>query len=518
MEITLGRGWVGDDRSARPPYTRRPPREPRPPAARCAPSRSARRSPAPVAAGAVLLGCMALGLVGWFASDAGGHGTTRDAIRVGADGWLLAHGAHLHLPPARSPRPSPRSRSGSPCSALYVALPARASGPAAHVGRRGRPAASRSATVVLAGVYGVVALVMRGAGRDADRRAGPAAARSPAASRWPASAAAPGSCAGSARRRGLARPGARDALRAIAHGRGRGGAAAGRRRRRAAGRGRCCSTSARPRTCCPGCTPTPPAGCSTPLLVAAVAPNAVLLSGSYLLGPGFAVGTGTLVSPPAVVARPGAGVPAARRAARRRRHRRPGRRRWSRCRSLVAVVGGGAACQRRTRRSATRPGALRGLGSRRARPGCCSTCSSRSPAAPSAPAGWPTSAPPLRRHAGRTPSVALGVGGLRRRRRLPPGGSAGTPARASERRPVVASRRARPSPRLASSCSSPAPAPTCRRCSTPAPTRRTAPRWSPSAPTATASRGWRGPSGPASRRSCTGSKDHLDRERLGPRR
>ena len=58
------------------------------------------------------------------------------------------------------------------------------------------------------------------------------------------------------------------------------------------------------------------------VLVAAVAPNAVLLSGSYLLGPGFAIGTGTLVSPASVVlgpvpafpllaALPSAGTPAA---------------------------------------------------------------------------------------------------------------------------------------------------------------------------------------------------------------
>ena len=40
---------------------------------------------------------MGLSLVGWFASDAGGHGTTRDALRVATDGWLLAHGSHLHL-------------------------------------------------------------------------------------------------------------------------------------------------------------------------------------------------------------------------------------------------------------------------------------------------------------------------------------------------------------------------------------------------------------------------------------
>jgi hypothetical protein len=40
------------------------------------------------------------------------------------------------------------------------------------------------------------------------------------------------------------------------------------------------------------------------VLVAAVAPNAVLLSASYLVGPGFAVGAGTLVSPSAVVLGP----------------------------------------------------------------------------------------------------------------------------------------------------------------------------------------------------------------------
>jgi Family of unknown function (DUF6350) len=39
-------------------------------------------------------------------------------------------------------------------------------------------------------------------------------------------------------------------------------------------------------------------------LVAALAPNAVLLTGSYLLGPGFALGTGTLVSPAAVTLGP----------------------------------------------------------------------------------------------------------------------------------------------------------------------------------------------------------------------
>lgn len=47
------------------------------------------------AAGAVLLVCLAIGVVGWFLSDAGAHGTPRDGMRVGALGWLAAHGSGL---------------------------------------------------------------------------------------------------------------------------------------------------------------------------------------------------------------------------------------------------------------------------------------------------------------------------------------------------------------------------------------------------------------------------------------
>jgi hypothetical protein len=49
------------------------------------------------AAGAVLLVCMAIGVVGWFLTDAGAHGTPRDGLRVGALGWLLAHGSGIHV-------------------------------------------------------------------------------------------------------------------------------------------------------------------------------------------------------------------------------------------------------------------------------------------------------------------------------------------------------------------------------------------------------------------------------------
>ena len=37
--------------------------------------------------------CLALGVVGWFLADAGAHGTPSDGLRVGALGWLLAHGS-----------------------------------------------------------------------------------------------------------------------------------------------------------------------------------------------------------------------------------------------------------------------------------------------------------------------------------------------------------------------------------------------------------------------------------------
>ena len=93
------------------------------------------------------------------------------------------------------------------------------------------------------------------------------------------------------------------------------------------------------------------------LATMAVAPNAVLFGSAYLLGPGFAVGTGTLVSPERGRARAGAGVPAARRAA--RATGRPRRGRWALLALPVVagVVGAGA-----------RPARLPGHGVRLRRP------------------------------------------------------------------------------------------------------------------------------------------------------
>ena len=45
------------------------------------------------AAGTLLVVCLALGVTGWFLADAGSHGQPRDALQVGALAWLMAHGS-----------------------------------------------------------------------------------------------------------------------------------------------------------------------------------------------------------------------------------------------------------------------------------------------------------------------------------------------------------------------------------------------------------------------------------------
>jgi hypothetical protein len=47
------------------------------------------------AAVVTLVLCMAVAITGWFLADAGAHGDTRDALRVGADAWLVGHGSGL---------------------------------------------------------------------------------------------------------------------------------------------------------------------------------------------------------------------------------------------------------------------------------------------------------------------------------------------------------------------------------------------------------------------------------------
>jgi hypothetical protein len=49
------------------------------------------------AASTPLIVCLALGVIGWYVSDAGAHGTPRDGLRVGATGWLMGHGSGVHV-------------------------------------------------------------------------------------------------------------------------------------------------------------------------------------------------------------------------------------------------------------------------------------------------------------------------------------------------------------------------------------------------------------------------------------
>ncbi len=50
-----------------------------------------------LAALAPLLVLMAVGVVGWFVSDAGAHGQPSDGLRVGALAWLMAHGSGVQV-------------------------------------------------------------------------------------------------------------------------------------------------------------------------------------------------------------------------------------------------------------------------------------------------------------------------------------------------------------------------------------------------------------------------------------
>ncbi|HEX6150043.1 DUF6350 family protein, partial [Nocardioides sp.] len=50
-----------------------------------------------LAAGGLLVLCLGLAVTGWFLSDAASHGAPRDALRVGALGWLTGHGSGVRV-------------------------------------------------------------------------------------------------------------------------------------------------------------------------------------------------------------------------------------------------------------------------------------------------------------------------------------------------------------------------------------------------------------------------------------
>lgn len=247
------------------------------------------------AAVSMLLVTMALGLAGWFAADAGSHGDTRDALRVGADAWLLAHGAQLSLPQA--------TISVIPLGLTFVC--------GYVVYRMGRWAGATSAvddvrtaltgSTVLAAGYGVVATVAAVLASQATARPDPGLACLggfllaflagglgivSGSGRWP-----------------LWRERVPQGVLAVGS-----GAVTGVLLVLVAGSllatgallldfGAAANVLSRLQTDAAG-------GLLYTLVVATVAPNAAVLAGAYLTGPGFMVGTGTLVSPSAVVLGP----------------------------------------------------------------------------------------------------------------------------------------------------------------------------------------------------------------------
>lgn len=247
-----------------------------------------------VASAAMLTACMAVGLAGWFASDAGAHGDTRDAIRVGAVAWLMAHGSGLTL-------------GATTLGVVPLGLTALCAYVAFRLGRWARLTSADDdasavvlAAVVLAGVYAVVAVL------TAVLASVPAAQPGlmPSFTGGFLLALAAGGT-------GLLRKGDGSlwvervplGLRAVA--RGAVGVAAA-----VVAAGSVLVTTALAldigiaATVLSRLHADGPGSALYTLVVAAVAPNAALMGSAYLLGPGFAVGSGTLVSPSAVVLGP----------------------------------------------------------------------------------------------------------------------------------------------------------------------------------------------------------------------
>lgn len=248
----------------------------------------------------VLLVTWAVALAGWFASEGGSHGTTRSALRIGADAWLLAHGATLTV-------------DGTVLTAAPLGLTLLC---AVVTFRLGRRAAETSAagdlhavglgTVVLAGVYGVVTVL------TAVLASVPGA--QPGLGRAFLGGVAVGAVAGGAGlltgsgRGQQARDRIPVPLRSAAYGAvvlvltllGLGSVlvavALGVQGPAAA-------------NVLSGLHADTAGGLLSLLVLALITPNVMLLGSAYLLGPGFAVGTGTVVSPAEVLLGPVPAVP-----------------------------------------------------------------------------------------------------------------------------------------------------------------------------------------------------------------
>lgn len=241
------------------------------------------------AAGTTLVTFLGLAVVGWFLADAGAHGRTTDALRVGADVWLVGHGARLTL-------------AGAPLGIVPLLVTAVL---VVAVHRFARWAALTSepvdddrtvvlAATILAGLYVVAAVVTCVVA--ADESASPSLGRTIVGSALLAGATGTLGLAGGTGRLRLWAQRVPGWVRSIAHG--------------AAASFLLLVVAASLLVAVALLTGLNDAArmmaalelsggdyVMYALATVALAPNAVLLGAAYLLGPGFAVGTGTVVSP-----------------------------------------------------------------------------------------------------------------------------------------------------------------------------------------------------------------------------
>jgi hypothetical protein len=239
---------------------------------------------------------MGLAVIGWFLADAGAHGQTTDALRVGADVWLVGHGAQLTV-------------SGAPLGIVPLTVTAVLAVVLFRFGRWAAVSAQpvdddRSVAVAatsLTGIYVVITVVT--CVLAAQESASPSLGRAILGSLLVAGIAGTlGLGAGTGRLRGwvLLVPAW---IRAIAY-----GAAAAFLLLVAASAVLVAVALAaglnEASAVMSGLRLGPGDYVMYAVATMAVVPNAVLFGSAYLLGPGFAVGTGTVVSPTVVTLGP----------------------------------------------------------------------------------------------------------------------------------------------------------------------------------------------------------------------
>jgi len=244
------------------------------------------------AAATTMLTFMAVAVVGWFLADAGGHGQTTDALRVGADVWLVGNGSGMTV-------------RGAPLGIIPLALTALVF---LVVHRWGRWAAASSqpidddrtlgvAATIFTGIYMVVAVVTCVVVGQED--SGPGLGRAIIGSMLVAGVAGTLGMASGTGRLSIAVERVPAWVRSVAY-----GAVASFLLLLAAsallvavmvmlGLNQAASMMT-------GLDLSASDYLMYTLATMAVAPNAVLFGSAYLLGPGFAVGAGTTVSPTVV--------------------------------------------------------------------------------------------------------------------------------------------------------------------------------------------------------------------------